>query len=512
MINQTIAFAVIILVIPFLGMDTVMASDTSPRISDAEIVDFYTGWRDQAPDIKSSFVKAYGADFYSISDADYSHFMASLDLTGNDLMKWSLVTEIPLLVLAGSSDFYYYNTHLMADKKKAQSWSYQQYSRLKTKVKKKTGEIILLDRTGTSIPVTEIPAGTFARVHYENNQGLARSKLNYQVFAPYLRAISEIPDRAVLVGVLKSLPLSFIRTLRGKAMYFMLDRGRSYTLSMPASNLVYHNFAGMVPGIFMERNKGRQIAKTFVHELCHVLGGTVINDRYGNILFPVHYPFFNNQLPKMQQIFGRNDESSLPLEKENGYWSRYAKTNAQENFAEHCMAYLWQKDDFYQRAQAEKRQGYKALATKYDFIEKLITKTPTTHKFLRVNEMKQSVAKPQEKKISQEKSCQAKLASLHNVSSIDSAIESILKTKVACEVSELKEVSYLNKKVKRYYFTAKLSCRVNALANRITGNDFSNQMKKRHYHSFQLISDITSQMVTGSTSTVATLERCQKFL
>ncbi len=124
-----------------------------------------------------------------------------------------------------------------------------------------------------------------------------------------------------------------------------------------------------MPGLFMERNTAHQTPLTFVHELCHVVDKTAIHKGYWQFYYSYQFPTMAVFLEERDGIFGKSDDSvpNLPY----GYISDYAKSNAQENFAEHCSSFFMAKDAFKKKAEEELAQGHSLLMDKFKFVEKI---------------------------------------------------------------------------------------------------------------------------------------------
>ncbi len=190
---------------------------------------------------------------------------------------------------------------------------------------------------------------------------------------------------------IRALPLSIVKVLRGKAFYPTTLKRSGYAVVMPVSTETYTLYAGMLPGGFVEpRKKGRPLsslggdsrgslgsssADSLVHEIGHRIDYTVLGG-YGGFHHPYRFPAFLRLMPEKERIFGKKD-GRVPVT-DYGYITRYSKTNAQENFAEHFWAFILRRKEFLELAGKEEKEGHPGLMRKYRFMEKLVERTPTT--------------------------------------------------------------------------------------------------------------------------------------
>ncbi len=80
-------------------------------------------------------------------------------------------------------------------------------------------------------------------------------------------------------------------------------------------------------------------------------------------------------MAEKQKVFGEKDDKVLntPF----GYISNYAKTNAQESFAEHFRAFIGEREHFKAKAEKEAIEGHTELMRKYQFMKKMMEETST---------------------------------------------------------------------------------------------------------------------------------------
>ncbi len=189
-----------------------------------------------------------------------------------------------------------------------------------------------------------------------------------------------------------------MKVLRGKAFYPTTLRRSGYAVIMPVSTETYTLYAGMLPGGFVEpRKKGRppvslggesrgslgsSSADSLVHEIGHLIDYTVLGG-YGGYHHPYRFPDFMKLMPEKERIFGKKDDR-VPTT-DYGYITRYSKTNAQENFAEHFWAFILRRKALLELAEKEAEEGHPELMEKYRFMEKLVEYTPTTMRRLGIS-------------------------------------------------------------------------------------------------------------------------------
>ena len=350
------------------------------RLQREALAEYERRWA-EADTIVANVERQLGRPFGDLSEDDYSWLMENLDLNvDDDLWAWSHLTGIPIVALNQMSTFFYCNVHLLEDLEAAAEMSLAEIVRLKRGYDPENGRPTLHTADGRALRLRALPTGTVrvaARTGpFSHDENYAEPRIVLEALAPYLVKLEAIPNRQYIVDGIRALPLLIVKAYRGKAIYLTTVRGRSYAVGMPISNSVYTGFVGMQAGFFLDRNTGPLTTHNFVHELGHVIDYTVIAGQYGRYLHPYQFPELRSTKTEKDRVFGRGDDK-VPATA-HGYVSRYARTNAQENFAEHFANYILKKEQFLQRAEGERSAGHPELMDKYRFLERFLDRTPVT--------------------------------------------------------------------------------------------------------------------------------------
>ena len=322
-----------------------------------------------------------GKPFGDLTGEDYSWLMESLDLNrDDDLWTWSHLTGIPIVALNQMSMFFYCNAHLLEDVEAAADMPLEEIIQLKRGYDHQNGRPTLHTADGRALRLRALPAGTVRLAagtgSFSYDENYAEPRIVLEALAPYLVKLEAIPNRRYIADGIRALPLSVVKAYRGKAIYLTTARGKSYAVGMPISNSVYRGFVGMQSGFFLDRNAGPMTTHNLVHELGHIIDYTVIAGQYGRYLHSYQFPEFRETKTDKDRIFGEGDDKVPSTD--HGYVSRYARTNAQESFAEHFAYYILKKEKFLQQAEEERSTGHPELMDKYRFLETLLDRTPVT--------------------------------------------------------------------------------------------------------------------------------------
>jgi hypothetical protein len=338
--------------------------------------------------------KTFGKPFPEFTRDDYARFMEGLDLDRDeDLWRWSHVTDIPILAVRKNSGFFYVNLHLLEDEAQAERL---RRSRPTLELDPKSGEIEMRSAEGETLAIRELPAGLIRKTERTGNtwylENFGDDRIVHEALGPYLVRPRDLEYRHAIGSFIRSLPLSVVQVFRGKGVYFTTVNGRSYAVGMPCSNTTYKVFVGLETGVFVDpRHDGSAgTLANFVHEFGHLIDYVVMQGGYGSYLHSLQFPEFRKAVPEKNSVFGIGDDPvpQTPF----GYISRYAMTNAQENFAEHFRAFVLEKEKFSDLARKEEAQGQPELMAKYRFMERLIERTPTSLRRLSAKVLEQETA------------------------------------------------------------------------------------------------------------------------
>lgn len=340
--------------------------------------------------------KEFGKGFPEFTQEDYTRFMRNLDLArDDDLWNWSHVTGIHIAALRKRSNFFHYNAHLLKDVAAADKMTWKDLQKIKTKYNRGSGTLVLEGPEGKPLPLRKFPPGTVQ--HTQETKGpervryYAKDQIVFETLAPYLVPLKDLKNREEINEGIRALPLSMVKVLRGKAFYPTVLGKSGYAVIMPVSTDAYTFYVGMLPGGLAEPRKKRSSpdklgvrsrgslegnsADSLIHEIGHLVDHTVLRG-YGRFHHPYQFPAFLKLRPEKQRVFGKGDDK-VP-QTEHGYISRYARTNAQESFAEHFWAFILQKEAFLALAEKQMQKGHPELLEKFRFMEKLVEHTPTT--------------------------------------------------------------------------------------------------------------------------------------
>ena len=452
---------------------------------------------DDADDvILADLERRYGKPFEQLTEEEYQGFLGTVDLGAPAGLKtWSVVTGIPMVALTKGSDFFYYNAHLVVG---GDQLSYEQYSDFSGTYDAATQTLTITSPAGEPQPLVTIPPGGIYPVGRQGAvafaQGFAADRLVPELLAPYQVRLARVPNRPAIGEGLRSMPLRMVKALRGKGIFFSLESGRSYAVSMPVSNSIYPLFAGLMPGLFLERRATSQTADTLVHEACHVLDHVVIQGHY-TIYYPYQFLELQKLAPEQARRFVLQEDTS------HGYISWYATTNEQEDFAEHCRAYVRDRADFAVRAASEARDGFPLLGEKLAFLTTMFATDPGYRRLTQA--MVDELSPPSGgggaggptpcSGPECEQRCLAAVASFP----AEPVLEEILAVEVACAVSDPRRVEYETD----YYYVGTVRCTLAADPTPEAVASFAEAIASRGYHSLALVLEDGHYVVAGQTST-----------
>jgi hypothetical protein len=352
---------------------------TKPKVESGAVLQEYLSRQGQKDTIVAQVQRKSGKPFIEWGNEDYAKWMSGLDLDRDeDLWKWAHVTGITIVGVTQRSTFFFCNAHLLENIDAAVKMPYEELVSLKRGYDPVSRSPTLHSADGQTLRIRDIPAGTIRQSTstdgFSHDKGYAEPRTVFEVLAPYLVKLSEIPNRSYITRGLQALPLSIVKAYRGNAIYLTTRPGRSYAVGMPVSNSVYKGFAGMQSGFFLDPNTGLRTTHNVVHELGHVIDYVAISGRYGRYLHSYQIPSFQKLKEEKDRIFGKGD--AMVPQTNHGYISRYAKANAQESFAEHFAGYILEKERFRELAEKELTAGHAELMEKYKFLEALVDHTP----------------------------------------------------------------------------------------------------------------------------------------
>lgn len=345
------------------------------ELTQRQITSFYRQWENRRASVVAAVVRAHGKPVEEMNDGQYAAFLATVDLAKDDgLMTWAAATGMSVVALTKDSNFFFYDAHLLQPSVGA-TLGYKDYSSMTRSFDEATRTFSFTSATGAPLATRTLKADAIRRTESASglsyNAGFGEDRLHLDTLMPYLAPLSAVPNRADIAESIRSMPLFMVKTLRGKGLFLSTERGRSYAVTTPISNDIYSGFAGLVPGAFFEVNSPMQTRETLVHELCHVLDHTVLSDRYGSVLYPYRYPALVPFEAERDALF-----EPRPADTSRGFISAYAKTNAQEDFAEHCRAYVRIRPAFAAQAATEAAAGSDLLSRKLAFMEKVFAASP----------------------------------------------------------------------------------------------------------------------------------------
>ena len=325
----------------------------------------------------------FGKPFHQFTDEEYAALMTEFDFSKDeDIFKWSHITDIPVLALDQGPNFFFSNSHLMQDLAAAKNQSWEQMWNKEVYYDAEKDEIQLRTEQGEPIATRKLPPGTMGLSErsegywYIKNFGL--DKITFEALAPNLIRFSDVSYRSSMGGYIRSLSRAIVQIYRGKGIYFINRNGRSWALTMAVSNTKSTSFIGLQTGAFIElRSDGATgTAQNFVHEIGHIVDYGILRGGYGSYRHPHQFPRIREMKERKENIFGVQDDK-VP-QTDWGYITRYSKTNAQENFADHFRAFVTEKQKFHAKAEKELAEGHDELMRKYKFMATMLEKTPTT--------------------------------------------------------------------------------------------------------------------------------------
>ncbi len=358
-----------------------VATGAGPSADAPKILEEYLSHVEERDAVVARIREAFGKPFASFTDTDYAKFMKGLDLKKDeDLWTWSLVTNIPVVALNTGYDFLSANAHLLVDTVAAQKIPSEEL--LKMNSKYRDGKVTVTDSAGKALETRDNAAEAMRAVDFtgqvRHNKDFAEDRSVHKSLSPYLVRLGDITYRAEVEKGLRALPLSVVKVLCGKALYLTTRTGgRSDAIWHCMSSDLNANFAGMQPGVILEEDTGGKTAANLVRGLARIVRETVLETQYfGIYAHPLQFPAFHSLQPERRRVFGRRRDK-LP-QTPYGYINERAMHDAQENFSEHLTAYILTKDAFRRKAEEQKTQGHPELMQKYQFMETLVERTPTT--------------------------------------------------------------------------------------------------------------------------------------
>jgi hypothetical protein len=365
------------------------------------ILDEYLVRQGRRDAVVARLLRVFGKPFREFTDADYTRFMGGLDLNDDDdLWEWSHFTGIPIAALGKRSITFHRNTHLLADAEAANLLSYAEVGKIASTYDAQTDRVKLTGADGQALSLRDLPQGVIRQTEVTDGvthaRGFVGDRLFYEALEPYLVALSDLEYREELGEGIRMLPLSIVKAYRGKAIYPTVLSRTGWAVTWRVSSDRCVSYVGMLSGSFVEPRRDPRrstlvpsalvangvqslrgsAADSLVHEVGHVIDHSVIGGRPGARAFPDQFPEFQKLLDEKNRVFGEGD-SRVP-QTAHGYVSRYAKVNAQENFAESFWAYLRGREGFLTRARKEESEGHPGLMMQFRFMEKLIDHTPAT--------------------------------------------------------------------------------------------------------------------------------------
>ncbi len=345
-----------------------------------EVLQDYLSRVEQRAAVVASVEEAFGKTFDAFSEQDYARFLEGLDLEQEqDLWTWSHLTGVPLVGLSQGADFFGANAHLLADADAARRIPTGELGRMESRYRE--GTLTVTGSGGEDLALREDaaeamrPMGVTGQIRH--NRDFAGDRTRHEYLSPYLVRLGELDYRAELERALEALPLSIVRVLRGKALYLTtLSGGRCDTVSHCMSCDLHADFAGMQPGVILERDPAGRTAENLVRGLAGIVRETVLPTQYfGIYAYPLQFPAFHRLEPQRRRVFGRRRDE-LP-QTPHGYVNERARRDAQENFAEHLTAYLLDRRTFQELAERQAAQGHPELLRKFEFMRTLVLHTST---------------------------------------------------------------------------------------------------------------------------------------
>ena len=358
-----------------------MATGAEPLADAPKILEEYLCNEKARDAVVARVREAFGKPFTSFTDTDYAKFVKELDLKKDeDLWTWSHVTNIPVVALNKGHDFLGANAHLLVDTEAAQKVPTEDLLKMNSKYRE--GKVTVTDSAGNALTLRDDAVEAMRAVDFtgqvRHNKDFAEDRTVYKILSPYLVRLGDITYRAEVEKGLRALPLSVVKVLCGKALYLTTRSGGwSDAIWHCMSSDLNANFAGMQPGVILEEDTSGKTAENLVRGLARIVRETVLETQYfGIYAHPLQFPAFHTLQPERRRVFGRRRDS-LP-QTPYGYINERAMRDPQENFREHLTAYILAKDAFRQKAEEQRMQGHPELMQKFQFMETLVERTPTT--------------------------------------------------------------------------------------------------------------------------------------
>jgi len=348
-----------------------------------DILQEYSARRVRRDDVVAQTEKQFGKPFAQFAEDDYVRFTKGLNLDDrDDLWEWSHVTGVPIIALTKGHNFFRYNAHLLADREAAERLSAEDLGKLKSKYSRKTRELRVLDAEGQALPIRDIATKSIRALalvgQVRHNEGFGEDETALEILAPYLARLDDVGYRPEIHAGLRALPLSVVKVLRGKAIYLSLRRAGDCTSIWHCIGTdLYPGYAGMQPCVFLERKADGRTGDALVLGVGRLIREMALESEYfGLYAHPLQFTEFQKLNPERRRVFGRRRDK-LP-QTEHGYICAEARTDATANFVRHLLAYVTAREAFHTRAKKEQGEGHPELTRKYEFMRKLVERTPTT--------------------------------------------------------------------------------------------------------------------------------------
>ncbi len=316
------------------------------------------------------------------TDEDYAGFMSGLDLDrDDDLETWSRVTDVPVVALREGCHIFRYNAHLFADVPAARRMSVDELEELRSEYDPERDSLRVLRADGEPVPLREFDENVIRELvltgQIRHNKDFGDEKTRLEALGPHVVRPADLAYRKEVSEGLRLLPLSIVKVLGGKALYLSMRRGEGCG---PISHYIgsdqYPGYAGMQPGVFLEGRPDGTTARAIVQGFGRLIYDAVLEGRYfGIYAYSRQFPAFQQLATERRRVFGRRRDQ-LP-QTSYGYFSSEAREDGKENFVQHFVAYLTEREAFRSRAVTERRQGHDELMEKLEFMRQLVEGTPT---------------------------------------------------------------------------------------------------------------------------------------
>lgn len=310
----------------------------------------------------------HGFSSESLEERSYFQSLESVDFsTSKGWEDWAKLTGTKIVVVKETSDFFYYNLHLLEPQLA------EKFRNVPIETKFENGKLSLGSK-GELLPLRKDFSNHVHLVSSKNERaflkGSKEETIQSEAIGPYQDSFEKVPHLGEVGEAIRRLPFTLVQAIEGKAIYLSTKIGRSYAITHPVSNSWYLIFMGLAPGVFFEANSKAQSPRTFVHELCHLLDLTAIENAYDQLQFRREFPDLNALRKEKASIFG--ERASWVEAQGPGFISFYSRVNPQEDFAEHCMHFILERDLFRDRAVTLlETTGSSLLQRKFDFFEKV---------------------------------------------------------------------------------------------------------------------------------------------